>query len=230
VSAPARDTWQCAKLARLCMGELVRKYKAARSFDEIHGADTAGGITVENLQIESANRKHGHPYEPMPPRLFERLLKSAKVRHQDYVFVDFGSGKGRTLLLASHYPFKKVIGVEYALDLHTIALKNIAQYRSRDRRCFNIEAVHIDAAEYVVPLEPMICFFFNPFDEKIMKAVLTNFKKSLDGHPRDVKFIYYMPRHVHLFDELNFSRSQLTAREATSEDFQESAQDRIVAR
>lgn len=170
-----RDTWQCAKLARLCMRELVRKYKAARSFDEIHRADTAGGITVENLQIESANRKHGHPYEPIPPRLFERLLKGAKV-HEDYVFVDFGSGKGRTLLLASHYPFKKVIGVEYALDLHTIALKNIAQYRSRDRRRFNIEAVHVDAAEYVVPLEPMICFFFNSFDEKIMKAVLTNFK------------------------------------------------------
>jgi SAM-dependent methyltransferase len=211
-------------------GELVRKYEGARSFDEIYRTDTAGGITVENLQIESANRKHGHPYEPMPMRLFERLLDGAKVRHEDYVFVDFGSGKGRTLLLASHYPFKRVIGVEYALDLHTAALKNIAQYRSRNRRCFNIEAVHIDAAEYVVPLEPMICFFFNPFDVTIMRTVLTNFKKSLDRHPRDVQFIYYIPRHVHLFDELEFSRSQLTAREATPEDFQESARDRMVAR
>lgn len=212
------------------MGELVTKYKAARTFDEIHGTDTAGGITVENLQIESVNRKHGHPYEPMPMRSFERLLRSATVRHEDYVFLDFGSGKGRTLLLASHYPFKKVIGVEYALDLHTAALKNIARYRSRDRRCFNIEAVHIDAAEYVVPLEPTICFFFNPFDEKVMRAVLTRFKKSLDRHPRDVKFIYYIPRHAHLFDELEFSRSQLIPHEATLEDFQEAAQDRIVAR
>jgi SAM-dependent methyltransferase len=211
-------------------GELVRKHEAALSFDEIHRTDTAGGIAVENLQIESANRKHGHPYEPMPMRLFERLLKSAKVRHEDYVFVDFGSGKGRTLLLASHYPFKRVIGVEYALDLHTVALKNIALYRSRNRRCFDVEAVHADAAEYVVPLEPMICFFFNPFDEMIMRAVLTNFKKSLDHHPRDVRFIYYIPRHVRLFDELDFSRGQLTAREAAPEDFHESAQDRIVAR
>ena len=208
----------------------MRQYDAARSFDEIHGTDTAGGIRVENLRIDSANRKHGNPYEPMPPRLFDRLLKSAKVRHEDYVFVDFGSGKGRTLLLASHYPFKNVIGVEYAMDLHTIALKNIARYRSPGQRCFNIEAAHIDAAEYVLPLQPLICFFFNPFDEKIMRAVLTNFKNSLDRHPRDVKFIYYMPQHVHLFDELGFSRGQLMACEATPEDFQESAQDRIVAR
>jgi SAM-dependent methyltransferase len=208
----------------------VRQYDAARSFDEIHGTDTAGGIGVENLRIDSANRKHGHPYEPMPPRLFDRLLKSAKVRHEDYVFVDFGSGKGRTLLLASHYPFKNVIGVEYALDLHTIALKNIAQYRSPRQRCFNIAAAHIDAADYVLPLEPLICFFFNPFDEKIMRAVLTNFKNSLDRHPRDVRFIYYMPQHAHLFDELGFSRGQLMACKATPEDFQESAQDRIVAR
>lgn len=208
----------------------MRKHEAALSFDEIYRTDTVGGIAVENLQIESVNRRHGHPYEPMPMRLFERLLASAHVRHKDYVFVDFGSGKGRTLLLASHYPFKKVIGVEYALDLYTVALANIAQYRSRNRRCLNVEAVHIDAAQYVVPPEPTICFFFNPFDEKIMRAVLSNFKKSLDHHPRDVKFIYYIPRHVHLFDEFDFSKSQLTACEATSEDFRESAQDRIVAR
>ncbi len=208
----------------------MRQCKAARSFDEIHGTDTAGGISVENLQIESTNRKHGHPYEPMPMRSFERLLNSAAVRHEDYVFLDFGSGKGRCLLLASHYPFKKVIGVEYALDLHNVALKNIARYRSRHRRCFDIEAVHADAMEYAVPLEPTICFFFNPFDEKIMRAVLTKFKKSLDHHPRDVRFIYYIPRHVHLFDELEFSKGQIMPHEPTLEDFQESVQDRSVVR
>jgi SAM-dependent methyltransferase len=208
----------------------VRKYKAARSFDEIHGTDTAGGITVENLQIASANRKHGHPYEPMPTRSFKRLLKSATVRHEDYVFLDYGSGKGRTLLLASHYSFKKIIGVEYALDLHTAALKNITRYRNRHRRCFNIEAVHVDAADYAVPLEPTICFLFNPFDEKIMRSVLTKFKKSLETHPRDVKFICYIPRHAHLFDELEFSGTQLLPHEATSEDFREAAQDRMAVR
>jgi tRNA G46 methylase TrmB len=104
---------------------VVRDSQVFRSFDELYGTDTAGSISVENLQIRSVNRKHGNPYEPMPTRTFEKLLKNVKVQHNDYVFLDLGSGKGRTLLLASNYPFKRVIGVEYALDLHMAALKNI---------------------------------------------------------------------------------------------------------
>jgi MinD-like ATPase involved in chromosome partitioning or flagellar assembly len=214
--------------ARENMPKVVRKSQVFRSFDEIYGTDTAGSITVENLQIESANRRHGSPYEPMPIRTFEKLIKNVKVRHRDYVFLDLGSGKGRTLLLASNYSFKKVIGVEYALDLHLAALKNIDQYRSHHQRCFSVESVHIDATEYVIPLDPTICFFFNPFNEEIMRTVLTKFKKSLDHHPRDVKFISYIPRHVHLFDELGFSRDQLLLQEATLRDIKESASDRVA--
>jgi len=201
-----------------------------RSFDEIHETDTAGAIAVENLQIESANRRHGSPYEPMPIRTFKKLLKNVKVRHDDYVFLDLGSGKGRSLLLASNYPFKKVIGVEYALDLHLAAVKNIDQYRSHRQRCFDIASVYVDATEYVIPLEPTVCFLFNPFDEKIMRTVLAKFEKSLDQHPRDVKFIFYIPRHVHLFDEFGFSRDQLLLQEATLRDVKDSASDRAAVR
>jgi len=205
--------------------ELVRRSKVSRTFDEIHGTNTAGRVTVENLQIESANREHGNPYDPVPASLFTRLLDNVKVRHEDYVFLDLGSGKGRALLLASNYPFKKVIGVEYSQPLHAVALNNIARYRSDHRRCFNVESVHIDATEYAIPLEPTICFFYNPFDETIMRAVLTNFRKSLERCPRDVKFIYHVPLHVHLFDELGFSRDQLLLHEPTVADVQEAMRD-----
>lgn len=33
---------------------------------------------------------------------------------QDYDFLDFGSGKGRTLLMAASFPFKKITGVEFS--------------------------------------------------------------------------------------------------------------------
>jgi SAM-dependent methyltransferase len=205
--------------------ELVRQDKTSRSFDEIYGTNTAGRITVENLQIESANRKHGNPFDPVPVSLFTRLLDSVKVRHEDYVFLDLGSGKGRALLLASNYPFKQVIGVEYSQPLHAVALQNIVQYRSDHRRCFNVASVHIDATEYEIPLEPTICFFYNPFDETIMRAILTNFRKSLERCPRDIKFIYYVPQCVHLFDELGFSRDQLLLHEPTAVDVQEAMRD-----
>jgi hypothetical protein len=110
------------------------------------------------------------------------------------------------------------------------ALKNIDEYQSPRRRCFDVESVYIDAAEYVIPLDSTICFFFNPFGEKIMRTVLTKFRKSLDHHPRDVKFISYIPRHVHLFEELGFSRDQLLLQQATLRDIKESASDRISVR
>jgi len=205
--------------------ELVRRDKVSRSFDEIYGTNTARRIAVENLKIESANKDHGNPYDPVPVSLFTKLLENVKVRHEDYVFLDIGSGKGRTLLLASNYPFKKVIGVEYSQPLHAVALRNIAQYRSHHRRCFTVESVHIDATEYAIPLEPTICFLFNPFDETIMRAVLTNFRQSLECCPRDIKFIYYVPQYVHLFDELGFSRDQLLLHEPTVADVREAMRD-----
>jgi SAM-dependent methyltransferase len=201
-----------------------------RSFDEMYGTDTAGCITLDNLQIQSANREHGHPYEPIPIMAFENLLNNLKVQHNDYVFLDLGSGKGRALLLASNYPFKKVIGVEYALDLHIAALKNIDRYRSPRQRCADVQSVHIDAAEYLPPLESTVCFLFHPFGEKVMRTVLTKFKQSLDRHPRDVKFIFYIPQHVHLFDELGFCKDQLLLHQATLRDIKESAADRAVVR
>ena len=205
--------------------ELVRRNKVSRTFDEIYGTNTAGRVAVENLQIDSPNSKHGNPYDPVPVSLFSKLIENVKVRHEDYVFLDLGSGKGRTLLLASNYPFRKIIGVEYSQPLHAVALQNIAQYRSDHRRCFNVELLHIDATEYEIPLEPTVCFFYNPFDETIMRAVLTNFRESLERRPRDIKFIYYVPQCVHLFDELGFSRDQLLLHQPTVTDVQEAMRD-----
>jgi tRNA1(Val) A37 N6-methylase TrmN6 len=36
------------------------------------------------------------------------------VRLTDYSFIDLGAGKGLALLLASKYPFKSIVGVEYS--------------------------------------------------------------------------------------------------------------------
>jgi len=49
-------------------------------------------------------------------------------RLRDFTFVDLGSGKGRVLLMASHYPFKRIIGVEFIPELHQVAQENIRKY------------------------------------------------------------------------------------------------------
>ena len=62
-------------------------------------------------------------YQGTWPRVFNRIMASLNVDYKDFVFMDLGSGKGKALLLSSHYPFKKIIGVEYDVRLHEIAKK-----------------------------------------------------------------------------------------------------------
>ena len=49
------------------------------------------------------------------------------------VFLDLGAGKGRMLLAASRYPFRRVIGVELSDRLAAIARSNVAAFRLRAR-------------------------------------------------------------------------------------------------
>ena len=56
------------------------------------------------------------PYQPTESALFHEMLEALREQihldFHDFVFVDLGSGKGRTLLMASEYPFRRIVGVE----------------------------------------------------------------------------------------------------------------------
>ena len=97
-----------------------------RAFDETLGVDTAGHLELSALgTIDAASKPYGTHYLPSPVALVRGLLRGLSIRHEDYVFVDLGSGKGRVLLLAAELPFKEIIGVEFSPELHAIALANI---------------------------------------------------------------------------------------------------------
>jgi hypothetical protein len=187
------------------IGHVLRdKYRKFASFDLFHGTDTAGNATVEELDIAGENRNHASPYQATPSTLFKKIADALPIRYEDYIFIDFGSGKGRALLLASNYPFKRIIGIEFSQELHRTAVCNVSKYRSRRQRCFRIEPIYMDAVNYKLPLEPSIIYIFHPFDAEILRAVLTNIKESILHHPRDVRFIYYNPVHADVFNEFGF--------------------------
>ena len=52
------------------------------------------------------------PYQPTEPALFHEMLEALRQQvhldFRDFTFIDLGSGKGRTLLLASDYPFRRI--------------------------------------------------------------------------------------------------------------------------
>lgn len=153
-------------------------------FDKKYNVNTCGSTQLKNLTISSENKDSGVVYDPIPHKTFDSLLKRLPDDLGDYVFVDFGSGKGRTLLIASSSNFRKIMGVEFAKELHEIALSNIASYKNKDQRCFSIESVHMDAVLFRIPEEKAVFFFFVPFSQGILSQVLKNIERSYLAHPR----------------------------------------------
>ncbi|HLB92446.1 MAG TPA: hypothetical protein VJK27_08915, partial [Terriglobales bacterium] len=47
------------------------------------------------------------PYQPTDPALFQEMMSALPIQFDEFTFIDIGSGKGRTLLMASEYPFQK---------------------------------------------------------------------------------------------------------------------------
>ena len=65
----------------------------------------------------------------VPPTGSRCIGRSHGEVDSDDVFIDLGSGKGRMVLAAAaRYPFKRVIGVELAEQLHEVARANVAEW------------------------------------------------------------------------------------------------------
>lgn len=133
-------------------------------------------------------------YEPTPEEIVHEMISKLPFDARDFVFVDLGSGKGKVLMLAAQYPFRRVVGVELWEDLHRIALENLERFR-RHRSCVAAETVSVlmDAADFPMPEEPLVLYLINPFPEEIVVRVLANLERSLEKAPRRVYLLFYAP-------------------------------------
>jgi SAM-dependent methyltransferase len=137
-------------------------------------------------------------YQPTEPALFREMMASLPALSQQFAFepftfVDLGSGKGRTLLMASEYPFRRIVGVELIAELHRGAQENIRAYHSATQQCRQIEALCADACEFEFPEEPLVLYLFNPLPEHALSEVLLRLEKSLERAPRAVWIVYHNP-------------------------------------
>lgn len=130
------------------------------------------------------------PYQPSDPALFHEMMSKLQIDFPQFVFIDIGSGKGRALLMAADYPFQRVIGIELLPELHHIAQKNIAKYKSQSQKCFAIESLCADARDLIFPSEPLVLYLFNPLPKTGLVSLLSNLERSLREQPRPVLVLY----------------------------------------
>lgn len=167
----------------------------ARRWDRANDVDTAGSIQLAMLDVVGPNRDKGNECVCTSPKSFDFIMKSLPRDLSDTTFIDIGSGKSRTLLLASHYPFRNIVGVEFARELVAVARRNITSYRNPGQKCRALSVVEGDAAAYPFPDAPLVVYFYNPFSKDVFDQVLANLTASLRTRPRQCFVVYGSSSH-----------------------------------
>jgi hypothetical protein len=179
------------------------EWQAVR-FDRRWQTDTRVRTPVAAMQgVPAELAIHAVHYEGSSIPKLQRALKVVQ-RHLGstlarYSFVDFGSGKGLVVMLASRYPFHDIHGVEMASDLHAIAESNIRKFRAQQSRCAPITLVCGNALEFDLPAANLVAYLYNPFDAFVMRRCVA---RLVDAAGRDGQLIvvYVNPVHREIFD------------------------------
>jgi hypothetical protein len=128
--------------------------------------------------------------------LITKAMARLDIDPRRYSFIDYGSGKGKAMLMASDLPFKTIIGLEYAKRLHDIAAENCRTYRSPNQQCHSLVPIQADALEYTPPAGPIVCFMCNPFDEATLGAVFNSWRVRYEGGEREIRILYLNMRNI----------------------------------
>ena len=165
-------------------------------FDASRQVKTEGYVPLAELTLTGTG-KAGYDYQPVRPSVGRQALARLPIQNfEEYAFLDLGSGKGRMLLVAAEFPFQKIRGIEFAIELHRQAERNIAHYRYSRQRCADLESINVDALDYIFPDSKLVLYFFNPFSPEMLRKIFFNLEKSLAQRPRPVFVILAYPRYV----------------------------------
>jgi SAM-dependent methyltransferase len=138
--------------------------------------------------------------------MLEVLRQHASLEFSEFTFIDLGSGKGRTLLMASEYPFRRVLGIELLPTLNQTACENIQKYKSDSQKCFDLKSICGDATRFPLPEGPLVVYLFNPFPEVPLRDAVQNIEKALASHWRPLYVVYYNPQLERVLAESTFLR------------------------
>jgi hypothetical protein len=95
------------------------------------------------------------------------------------------------LILASKFPFKRILGVEISKKLCDLATQNVKNYLKRKRvKCHCIEIINTNASAYSIPDDASVVFLADPFPAKTLDPVLDHIVVSAKKSPRKVLIIY----------------------------------------
>jgi len=163
-------------------------------FDIKHQTNTAAPVNQKQLFPVKYHAEQNR-YVASTFEVLESALKfvSSEVNLPDCGFVDLGSGKGKALIVAARYSFKRIKGIEFSVKMHEAAVRNQRLLGISSQ----VELIHDSASNVEFLPDERVIYFFNSFTGDTLERCLRNIMSS-----RRVEsgiFIYVNPtEHEHV--------------------------------
>ncbi len=163
---------------------LIHKLGPDRSLERLFFVRTSKRVPLAVVRVPHQLRRSGHDYRPTPRLVFKWAMEGVPEPVDHYAFVDYGAGRGRVLLMASHYPFEKITGAEIAAELYDDCLLNIAQYPRSLMKCRDVGCEHLSAMRLEGPDQETVFYLNNPFNQAMLERVIGKIVRSYKQNPR----------------------------------------------
>ncbi len=151
-------------------------------------------VAATELRVPDPRSKaalHAVGYQPTGVNALHQILQAIPLDFENWTFVDIGAGKGRALLVGSHYPFA-ASSASSCRRTRSRSHRNLATYRDPAQRCTAIECVCGDASRYRLPEEGnVLLYLYNPFGEPIMRTFLETIRAAAPSARRREIWIAY---------------------------------------
>lgn len=172
-------------------GRLLRVHAYNLLFDIRHSTQTRHNMSVQALEADDEARAFAAWYTPVPVQSLRYLLDWSGISYSRYVFVDYGAGMGRALLVAARFRFASLVGVEFAANLASLARSNLDSALGQPGASVNWEYQVSDARDYRPPAGPSWLFLYASFRGNVLASVLHNIQlcARLDGEERILCFV-----------------------------------------
>lgn len=167
-------------------------------FDVRYGTETRAVLEGHQLGDLVGDSDSQLPiYHAINPLVFASVMTQLRALDPEVSsrgsFVDFGSGKGRALILAARAGFQRLVGIDYSPVLDATCRRNLAHVWRRRELAATYELHLGNATQFVVPDDSVVWFWFNPFDAASAERVAVGLLASLQRRPRPAYLIYARP-------------------------------------
>ncbi len=174
------------KTLGMCKEAIIDEY-----YNRTQGLEVSGFYDPKDCEKNLDNKDFANFYQPVRYRPFNNLFSDLDIVPEGR-FIDIGSGKGKALVLAAEFGFKKIIGIELFEELNVVARENIKIFQDKNPqyRDVEFEVLDQDACTYEYTADDQIIFMNDPFSDEVMKPFMDQLIPVLKESKHKAYIIY----------------------------------------